>query len=68
MRELWGSTVWSVVAVSALYALYHLYQGSYAAMIIFGSELVMCVLLLVMKRVWPLAIGHALYDIAIYTL
>lgn len=68
LRELWGSAVWSVLAVSGLFAIYHLYQGSYAAMVIFGSEIFSCVLLLVMKRVWPLAVGHALYDVAIYTL
>ena len=68
LRELWGSMVWSVLAVSGLFALYHLYQGSYAALVIFGSEIVSCILLLAMKRVWPLAVGHALYDIAIYTL
>jgi membrane protease YdiL (CAAX protease family) len=63
IRELTERPMLSILLVSALAAAYHLYQGSYAGLVVFCGEIVLGIVYLKYPRVVPFAIGHALYDV-----
>lgn len=61
--EISGSKVVAVLATSALFAAYHLYQGPLGAAAAFGTGIVFGVYFVEKRRFWPVAIAHALMDV-----
>ena len=61
-ERLLRSTGAAVVATSALFAGYHLYQGLMSTATIFAIGLVFGLSFVALRRLWPLAIAHALAD------
>jgi membrane protease YdiL (CAAX protease family) len=62
-RELTGRPFLAVVCVSVLATSYHVYQGAFAAAVIFSGQLVIGSLYLKAPRTAAFAIGHGLYDL-----
>ena len=62
LRVLLRSSGEAVIAAAILFASYHAYQGAAGAVhaLLFG--LAYGGVFLLVRRVWPLALGHALYD------
>ena len=57
-----AAVLWS----SALFASYHCYQGSAAVVETMAVGLVYGIAFLAMRRVWPLALGQALYNMSLH--
>jgi membrane protease YdiL (CAAX protease family) len=53
----------AVFFAAAAFAAYHLYQGLHGVAFAFALGVAYGAAFLVFRRIWPLAIGHALYDI-----
>jgi membrane protease YdiL (CAAX protease family) len=66
LEDLLGSTTKAILISSALFGAYHLYQGPYGAgsALVFG--LLFGALFCSVRRLWPLAVAHAITDILIY--
>ena len=62
-EKLLHSTWSSVLLTSALFASYHLYQGLVSASYIFWFGMVCGVAFCMTRRIWPIAIAHALQDV-----
>jgi membrane protease YdiL (CAAX protease family) len=58
-----GSVHRAVLAQAMLLASYHIYQGSEAVLVIMVGEVMVGYLFVALRRIWPLALGHALYDL-----
>jgi membrane protease YdiL (CAAX protease family) len=65
LAQLSGSRGVAVVTAAAAFASYHVYQGLAGATLAFAMGLVYGVGFLVLRRVWPLVIGHALLNLCI---
>jgi membrane protease YdiL (CAAX protease family) len=63
--ELTGQVALAVLASACLQALYHLYQGSYAAMLHSLTFMISSVYYVKYRRATPLVLGHFLYDMLI---
>lgn len=65
LEVLFRSRGWAVLVSAILFASYHIYQGFGGALgaLLFG--LAYGVAFLGIRRIWPLAIGHALYNIVL---
>ena len=65
LQELTGSVVKAIVLSSILFTSYHIYYGigGVAGPFLFG--MVYSVSFVILQRIWPLAVGHALVDILI---
>ena len=61
-ERLLRSTVAAVVVTSVMFAGYHVYQGRGATVILLVYGLVFGTAFVVLRRLWPLAIAHALAD------
>jgi len=61
-ERLFRSSAKAVLLSSALFASYHLYQGSESAFSIFFIGLVYGVAFCLTRRFWPVAIAHAMHD------
>lgn len=57
--DLCGSRIAAVLVAAGMFASYHIYQGSYAVLVIFIEQVVFGFLFLKVRRIWPFAIGHA---------
>lgn len=67
LERLRRSSAQAVVVSALLFASYHLYQGWHGGLYaLFVGLLYGCVFLLV-RRVWPLAMGHILFNIYLTT-
>ena len=55
----------AVVLAAAAFAAYHTYQGLQGVVFSFALGITFGAVFLVVRRVWPLALGHALYDIKV---
>ncbi len=66
LSRLFGRPSLAVLASGALLASYHIYQGSYATLTIFAGQVAVGALYCLVRRIWPFALGHALYDIALH--
>ncbi|MDB5310724.1 MAG: putative conserved integral rane protein [Gemmataceae bacterium] len=55
----------AVLVAAVLFASYHIYQGAEAVVYALAFGVMYGAVFLVLRRVWPLAVGHALYDIQI---
>jgi membrane protease YdiL (CAAX protease family) len=62
-ERLFGSTAMSVFVSSALFASYHLYQGLESAFSILFIGLVYGIAFCLTRRIWPVAMAHAMTDI-----
>lgn len=62
-EQLWGSTVLSLLATSALFGLYHLYQGVPAAINVTVFGLLIGIVYCLTRNLWNLAFAHALADV-----
>jgi membrane protease YdiL (CAAX protease family) len=63
LEVLLGSRVWAVFWAAVAFTSYHAYQGPSALFGIFILGVVYGVAYLAVRRVWPLALGHALTNI-----
>jgi membrane protease YdiL (CAAX protease family) len=66
LSQLGFRKVSAVLVSSALFASYHAYQGSYAVVYIFVYGLVLGSFFLLVPRLWPLTITHALWNVVGY--
>jgi membrane protease YdiL (CAAX protease family) len=64
-EQLLRSRVWAVLLTAALFAAYHAYQGGVGVSYTAAFGVAYGVAFLAMRRIWPLAIGHALYNIRV---
>lgn len=63
LTELIGGRWRAVVASSAIMASYHIYQGSFAMLELFLTEIAVGALWLKIPRLWAFAMGHGLYNL-----
>jgi membrane protease YdiL (CAAX protease family) len=68
LTELLRSRGEAVVCAAVLFASYHAYQGLGGVGYTFAFGVVYGIAFLVLGRVWPLAIGHALYNMHVQLL
>ena len=66
LERAFDSTAWAVVATSAMFASYHLYQGAAWTAWLFFFGLFYGALFAYLRRLWPLVIAHALADFVWY--
>jgi membrane protease YdiL (CAAX protease family) len=64
--KLRGSPWSSAVLAATAFASYHVYQGLYAVVIVFGLGLCHGAIFLGIRRLWPLVLAHALWDIILF--
>jgi membrane protease YdiL (CAAX protease family) len=62
-RQLLGSPAVAVCLSASLFCSYHIYQGVWGMTGIFAVGLVYGAMFVWLRRIWPLALGHALQDI-----
>jgi membrane protease YdiL (CAAX protease family) len=65
LRELLGGTWVAILLSAALFGSYHVYQGWIAAAGVCFSQILMGWLFTKIGRIWPFALGHALYDLVL---
>jgi len=63
LERAFHSTIFAVVATSIMFASYHIYQGASATASILMFGLVYGAVFAWLRRLWPLAIAHALADL-----
>ena len=63
LSHLLGSHVGGVVCAAGLFASYHAYQGAAGTLNAMAFGVAFGVAFLALRRVWPLAIAHAMYNI-----
>jgi membrane protease YdiL (CAAX protease family) len=63
LKDLLGSVPKAVLAAAAAFASYHLYQGWTGTIDVFVFGVVYGVAYLLIGRLWPLVVGHALFNI-----
>lgn len=66
LYELLGNATAAVTISAALFASYHLYQGSSAVMAHLLVELALGLWFLKFRRLWPFVLGHAMYNLTMY--
>jgi len=62
-KQLLGSPVAALFLSAFLFSSYHIYQGIWSACGIFGVGMAYGAIFIWTRRIWPLALGHALQDI-----
>ena len=62
-ERLSGSTAKSLLLATCLFAAYHAYQGMYGVMSAFVFGFVVGAAFCLVRRLWPVALAHALYDV-----
>lgn len=65
LKRLTGSTPLAVLLASVLFTSYHVYYGFWALPSILVGGLLYGTVFALCRRLWPLVIGHAAYDIAV---
>jgi membrane protease YdiL (CAAX protease family) len=63
LEALLGSRGKAVALSAAAFASYHAYQGAAGVVSAYLTGLVLGAVYLAVRRVWPLALGHALYNV-----
>lgn len=63
LTELLRSRGWAVLVAGLLFGSYHLYQGWHDCMLVCIFGIAYGIAFLLIRRIWPLVIGHALYNI-----
>lgn len=56
----------AIVVSALLFGSYHVYQGPISAITVCMAGVINGAVFAVTRRLWPLVIGHALYDILAY--
>jgi membrane protease YdiL (CAAX protease family) len=62
LARLWRSPWPACGAAAAMMASYHIYQGSYAVLVIFFSQWALNGVFWRYRRIWPFMLAHACYD------
>lgn len=65
-EEIFKSPVLAVGLSSALFASYHIYQGTENAVAVFFLGVVYGAFFCIFRRIWPLILAHTLYNMLIY--
>lgn len=65
IKDQTGSWLKAAVYSSALFASYHIYHGVYPMVSVFFVGLVLAAAFLLLRRLWPLAIGHMVLNILV---
>lgn len=65
LLEFSGSPHVAAISSTAMFASYHLYQGSAVVVQIFFVHLPLSYLFINTRRLWPFAVGHGLYDLTL---
>ena len=60
LTEWLGSRVGAVVLAAVVFASFHIYQGVWSTTVIFGFALLYGTLFVLIRRIWPFVLGHAL--------
>jgi membrane protease YdiL (CAAX protease family) len=68
VMELTGQALLAVLSSACLQALYHLYQGSYSALVAAASFLIASIYYLKYRRITPVILSHFLYNLLLYSL
>ena len=63
MEQLFGGTAVALLLSTALFASYHAYQGPAGALSAATLGLVYGAVFCVSRRLWPIALAHALQDV-----
>jgi membrane protease YdiL (CAAX protease family) len=67
LEAVMGSTWKSVLLSAVLFGFVHLYQGDFGVVGSFVSGLIWSIGFCLTRRIWPVAISHAVFDFIIYT-
>jgi len=65
LAQLFGVRWTGVVLSAAIMSSYHIYQGSYSANQIFLSQIGVGALFVYVRRLWPFAMAHALFNLTV---
>jgi len=63
LESLLESTWRALLITSSLFAAYHIYQGTAAAVGVLGLGLIYGVAFCILRRLWPVALAHAIADV-----
>ena len=63
LEVLLRSRLWAVLLSAGAFASYHAYQGVNGTTFAFLFGVSFGAIYLFLRRVWPLALGHAMYDV-----
>jgi membrane protease YdiL (CAAX protease family) len=63
LQRLFGSLTRAVILTSILFAAYHIYQGPRATVDVMLDGLIYGVAFCFLRRVWPVALAHALTNV-----
>ena len=63
LEYLLGSTTNAIIISSIMFASYHIYQGSIGAFNIFIFGVIYGIIYCKYRKIWPLAVAHALHNI-----
>jgi membrane protease YdiL (CAAX protease family) len=62
LERLWGNTFYAILATSLLFAAYHIYQGAYGVVSAVAFGLLMGLIFVWTRRLWPCFVAHFLSD------
>ena len=66
LTEWLRSQALAIVVAALIFASFHIYQGAWNTVAILGMGLIYGVAFVLLRRVWPLALGHALTNAILY--